>query len=78
MATFQGNDELDYRNDDFNDDSSSGASSENSLANLQIIRNHVDTFILSMLSKNDCYGYEIMKEIDNRTHGKYNLKQPTL
>ena len=54
MATFQGNDELDYRNDDFNDDSSSGASSENSLANLQIIRNHVDTFILSMLSKNGC------------------------
>lgn len=78
MATFQGNDELDFKDEDFNDDSSLGASSENSLANLQIIRNHVDTFILSMLSKNDCYGYEIMKEIDNRTHGKYNLKQPTL
>ena len=76
MEDFKENSKSEFDNSETKN--SNKYSSETNLANLQIIRNHVDTFILSMLSKNDCYGYEIMRDIDNRTHGKYNLKQPTL
>ncbi|MEG0019218.1 MAG: PadR family transcriptional regulator [Oscillospiraceae bacterium] len=43
-----------------------------------IIRGYTDTIILSQLSKNDSYGYEINKVIQEITKGEYELKEATL
>lgn len=43
-----------------------------------LIRGHVDTIILKTLISGDKYGYEIMKEIEQKSKGTYELKQPTL
>lgn len=43
-----------------------------------LIRGHVDTIILKTLASGDKYGYEIIKEIETRSNGTYELKQPTL
>lgn len=43
-----------------------------------LIRGHVDTIILKTLTDGDKYGYEIIKEITEKSNGSYELKQPTL
>lgn len=43
-----------------------------------LIRGHINTIILNSLYEGDKYGYEIMKEISERSAGQYTLKQPTL
>ena len=43
-----------------------------------LIRGHTDTIILARLMGNDNYGYEINKSIQQRTDGKYELKEATL
>ena len=43
-----------------------------------LIRGHVDTIILKTLASGDKYGYEIIKEIEVKSGGTYELKQPTL
>lgn len=43
-----------------------------------LIRGHVDTIILKTLTTGDKYGYEIIKEINEKSNGTYELKQPTL
>lgn len=43
-----------------------------------VIRGHVDTIILKTLTTGDKYGYEIIKEIEQKSQGTYELKQPTL
>ena len=43
-----------------------------------LIRGHTDTIILARLSGGDNYGYEINKSIQQRTDGKYELKEATL
>jgi len=43
-----------------------------------LIRGHTDTIILARLMKDDNYGYEINKSIQERTDGKYELKEATL
>lgn len=43
-----------------------------------LIRGHVDTIILKTLADGDKYGYEIIKEIETKSNGTYELKQPTL
>jgi len=43
-----------------------------------LIRGHTDTIILALLMDNDNYGYEINKSIQQRTDGKYELKEATL
>ncbi len=43
-----------------------------------LIRGHINTIILRSLSERDKYGYEIINEIDKKSHGQYELKQPTL
>ena len=43
-----------------------------------IIRGHIDTIILHLLSSKDCYGYEMSKLITEKSGGKYTLKEPTL
>lgn len=43
-----------------------------------LIRGHTDTIILARLKGGDNYGYEINKSIQQRTGGKYELKEATL
>ena len=46
--------------------------------NTDLIRDHVDSFILRFLSNGDSYGYDIHKAISSATEGVYEIKQPTL
>lgn len=43
-----------------------------------LIRGHINTIILRALYERDKYGYEIMNDIEQKSHGQYSLKQPTL
>jgi len=43
-----------------------------------LIRGHIDTIILKVLSEGDKYGYEICKDVEEKSGGSYELKQPTL
>jgi DNA-binding PadR family transcriptional regulator len=45
----------------------------------ELIKGTIRTIVLSLLAENArMYGYEIMKEIDARTHGKTRLKLVSL
>ncbi len=43
-----------------------------------IIRGYTDTIILAQLYKQDSYGYQINKAIQNATNGEFELKEATL
>jgi len=43
-----------------------------------LIRGHIDTIVLGLLSAQDRYGYEIGKEVALLSDGEYVLKEPTL
>lgn len=43
-----------------------------------LIRGHTDTIILAQLIAGDSYGYEINKAIQQKTGGRYELKEATL
>ena len=43
-----------------------------------IIRGHLDAIILRLICEKDRYGYEISKEIANRTQNKFQIKEATL
>lgn len=43
-----------------------------------LIRGHTETIILAHLIKEDSYGYEINKSIQEKTHNQYELKEATL
>lgn len=43
-----------------------------------LIRGHINTIILRALYEGDKYGYEIIAEIERKSHGQYSLKQPSL
>ena len=43
-----------------------------------LIRGNTETIILARLMEHDSYGYEINREILNRTDGHYELKEATL
>ncbi len=43
-----------------------------------VIRGHTEPIILSHLLENDSYGYQINKEIMEKTHNLYELKEATL
>ena len=43
-----------------------------------LIRGHTETVILAQLLKKDSYGYEINKEVQEKTEGQYELKEATL
>ena len=51
---------------------------DNSQVNIDLIRDHVDTIILSTLANGDRYGLDILSEIKEKSKGLYELKQPTL
>lgn len=46
--------------------------------NSDLIRGHIDTIILKALQAGDRYGYDIIKEIEQKSEGQYIIKQPTL
>lgn len=43
-----------------------------------LIRGHINTIILRSLYERDKYGYEIISDIERKSHNQYTLKQPTL
>lgn len=43
-----------------------------------LIRGHTDTIILASITDHDSYGYEINKNILQKTDNKYELKEATL
>lgn len=43
-----------------------------------LLRGHTDTMILRLLLEADCYGYEIIKLIAERSEGSYELKEATM
>lgn len=53
-------------------------SDESSSISSDLIRGHINTIILRALYERDKYGYEIMSDIEQKSHGQYSLKQPTL
>ncbi|MGN0796524.1 MAG: PadR family transcriptional regulator [Christensenellales bacterium] len=49
-----------------------------SSVNSDLIRGNVTTIILNSLADGDRYGYDILKEIEEKSEGRYKLKQATL
>ena len=43
-----------------------------------ILRGHTDAIILAQLMERDSYGYEINKNVSQRTGGAYGFKEATL
>lgn len=60
------------------EDTPSGDGENKSAISADLIRGHINTIILRTLYERDKYGYEIIEEIETRSHGQYTLKQPTL
>ena len=56
----------------------SAKSDDASSISADLIRGHINTIILRALYERDKYGYEIMSDIEHKSHGQYSLKQPTL
>ncbi len=54
------------------------AAEDKSSIGADIIRGHINTIILRALYERDKYGYEIMNDIEQKSHNQYSLKQPTL
>lgn len=54
------------------------AADDKSSIGADIIRGHINTIILRALYERDKYGYEIMNDIEQKSHNQYSLKQPTL
>jgi PadR family transcriptional regulator, regulatory protein PadR len=46
--------------------------------NSDLVRGSIDTIILSVLLKEDNYGYKIIKEIYSKSGNCFELKEPTL
>lgn len=43
-----------------------------------LIRGHIDTIVLSLLSGGDRYGYEICRLVREKSGGEYELKEPSM
>lgn len=43
-----------------------------------MIRGHTETIILGKLAQGDSYGYQVNKDIMEKTNGEYELKEATL
>jgi PadR family transcriptional regulator PadR len=44
----------------------------------ELLKGHIDTLILSLLSSRDMYGYEIAKMVRTYSNGSFELKEGTL
>lgn len=61
-----------------NGENTEGGAGAQSNISSDLIRGHINTIILRTLSERDKYGYEIIEEIEAKSHNQYTLKQPTL
>ncbi|HKL47212.1 MAG TPA: PadR family transcriptional regulator [Candidatus Izemoplasmatales bacterium] len=43
-----------------------------------VIRGHIDTIILNLLTEKDMYGYELVSVIKERSNNLFNIKEATL
>ena len=68
---------MDPEREDGESESSSEAEAKGGIS-ADLIRGHINTIILRTLYERDKYGYEIIEEIEAKSHGQYSLKQPTL
>lgn len=67
------------RDDEAQEASETEASSrEEKTISADLIRGHINTIILRALYDGDKYGYEIISEIEQKSHGQYSMKQPSL
>lgn len=46
--------------------------------NSDLLRGNIDTIILKVLYSGDRYGYDIVSEVEQKSHGQLTIKQPTL
>lgn len=46
--------------------------------NKEILKGNIDTMIMSLLNKKDCYGYEIAKCVREKSGNLFELKEGTL
>lgn len=67
----------DSEREESENESSSEAEAKSGIS-ADLIRGHINTIILRTLYERDKYGYEIIEEIESKSHGQYTLKQPTL
>lgn len=44
----------------------------------EALKGYIDTIILSIIKKQDCYGYEIAKTVRDYSEGAFELKEGTL
>ncbi|MDN8591639.1 helix-turn-helix transcriptional regulator [Paenibacillus sp. 11B] len=44
----------------------------------EMIKGYIDGIVLSVLSKQDAYGYEISKTVHDETSGQFDLKEGKL
>lgn len=44
----------------------------------EVLKGYIDTIILSIVAKNDCYGYEIAKTVRDYSEGAFEIKEATL
>lgn len=66
------------KDDRVEEDNTSEASNVSRDISSDLIRGHINTIILRTLIDGEKYGNEIINEIENRSHGQYTIKQPTL
>jgi PadR family transcriptional regulator PadR len=44
----------------------------------ELIKSNIDSLLLSLISKQPMYGYQIIKELDDRSRGYFKFKEGTL
>lgn len=77
-ATDTSSENLTTDTDDTESEPAQSDDSGHSSISADLIRGHINTIILRALYERDKYGYEIMNDIEAKSHGQYTLKQPTL
>jgi PadR family transcriptional regulator, regulatory protein PadR len=46
--------------------------------NKEVLKGHIDTLILSLLNKEEMYGYELAKKVREKSKDQFELKEGTL
>ncbi|MDP4094047.1 MAG: PadR family transcriptional regulator [Bacillota bacterium] len=46
--------------------------------NKEILKGYIDTILLTLLAKRDMYGYELAKEIREKSNGLFEMKEGTM
>lgn len=80
QASVSGNEDEAPSDDESENSENSESSDEEKERSISsdLIRGHINTIILRALDDGDKYGYEIISEIEKKSHGQYSMKQPSL